>query len=215
MLTLRQRLSLEDLPTHTQISLDAFRGIAFAVESALFSGSAISDLSGISSVTMLVKASREDTESAALMASTVAAADFGNCTLTQWVAGTHQHVTFAFDAAEANLDLQGSTKRILWLVFKALFSSGDSVILGRGFLTLHEANAEATGTPPENPAPALSAAEADARFVRFDGAQTLQSAERLQALTNLGLAWLAGASKAGGKITLSDGSVIWIEAPAA
>lgn len=212
MLTLRQRLALSDVPTSVQLSLDAFRGLPFAVECALFESAAISTLTGITSITMLAKASREDTESAALMASTVAAADFETCTLSQWVAGTSQHVTFEFTAAEANLDLSGSTKRVLWLVFKALLSSGDSVILGRGFLTLHEVNADATGTPPENPAPALSAAEADARFVRFDGTQTLETSEKLQALTNLGLAWLAGSTLANGKVTLSTGQTIFVEA---
>jgi hypothetical protein len=213
MLTLRQRLSLEDLPTHTQISLDAYRGIAFKVQSALFAGSAISDMSGISSVTMIVRASREDTDAAALMSETVAAASFGSCTLNQWLAGTHQHATFAFDSAESNLDLQGGAKRIFWLVFKALLSGGDTVILGRGFLTLHEANAAASGTPPENPGPALGTSEADARFVRYDGTQTLNTDAKLAALTNLGLAWLAGATLANGKITLSSGQKIWLEVP--
>lgn len=213
MLTLRQRLSLTDLPTNTQISLDAYRGIAFQVQSALFSGTAISDMSGISSVTMIVRASREDTDAAALMSETVAAADFGTCTLNEWLAGTGQHATFSFSATESNLDLQGGAKRIFWLVFKALLSGGDTVIIGRGFLTLHEANAEASGTPPENPGPALGTAEADARFLRYDGTQTLNTDAKLAALTNLGLAWLAGASQAGGKITLLDGSVIWLEAP--
>lgn len=213
MLTFRQRLSLEDLPIHTPISLDAYRGIPFSVESALFAGSSISNMSGISSVTMMVRASREDTEAAALMSETVAAANFGTCTLNQWLAGTHQHVTFSFDSAESNLDLQGGAKRIFWLVFKALLSGGDTVILGRGFLTLHEANAVASGTPPENPGPALGTSEADARFLRYDGTQTLNADAKLAALTNLGLAWLAGATKAGGKITLADGSVIFLEAP--
>lgn len=69
-------------------------------------------------------------------------------------------------------------------------------------------------TDEEAPDPLAEASDTwlDARAVRHDTAQTLDSAAILQALTNLGLEWLAGATLASGKITLSSGQVIWLEA---
>lgn len=69
-------------------------------------------------------------------------------------------------------------------------------------------------TDEEAPDPLAEASDTwlDARAVRFDEAQTLDSAAILQFLTNIGLGWLAGATRANGKITLANGQVIWLEA---
>jgi len=69
-------------------------------------------------------------------------------------------------------------------------------------------------TDEEAPDPLAEASDTwlTARAVRHDAAQTLDSDAILQALTNLGLEWLAGATLSGGKITLTSGQVIWLEA---
>lgn len=209
------RLALNAVPvrlSRAELSPEWYRGIALRVECAVFEAAAISDLSAVSSLTMSVRISREDTTSAALMSQTIAAASFTTCTAPQWLAGTHEHVAFEFTAAETNIDLQSGAKLEVYVVFKALLTDGEEVIVGTGRGLVVEANAGAVGDPPENPGPALGTAEADARFVRFDGSQTLETSERLQALTNLGIAWLAGSSLADGKVTLSTGQTIFVEA---
>lgn len=203
MQPLTLRLALNAAPTRlsrAELSPEWYRGVALRVECAVYEATAISSLSAVSSLTMSVRASREDTTSAALMSKTVAAADFGSCTAPQWLAGTHEHAAFEFTAAETNLDLSGGGKLEVYVVFKALLSDGDEVIIGTGRGLVIEANAGAVGDPPENPAPALGAAEADARFVRFDDAQSLTTEQKMQALGNLLTVGETGVTLPNGKI---------------
>ncbi|MES2597175.1 MAG: hypothetical protein V4662_17645 [Verrucomicrobiota bacterium] len=211
MLTLRQRLNRLDKPTDQTFSLDFFRGLPFEVKSAVFQGNGLFDVESLSSVSLLIKA--EPTSETSLLAATVAAIDFDeDCTLEAWAASTGEQMTFSFSAAETNIDLGTDPKKKLWAVFKGLLTNGFSLVLARGWITAHESGIDVTGDPPENPAPALGVAEADARFVRFDGEQSLTEEQQEAALTNLGLGFLAGATKANGRITLNDGSSIFLEA---
>ena len=202
ILTLRQRLAAQ--PPLPAVSLDLLRAMACRIQVAVFDAGGIASLSGVSSLTMLVKQDQTATDVAALMAATVAAADFETATVSGWVAGTAQQATFNFTAAETNLDLQGGARQRFWVVFKALLNSGSTVVLGSGWLMLHEANAGAVGNPPENPGPALDAAAADARFLRFDGEQVLTEGQQLQARANMGLDGPLGVTDHGALTGLSD-----------
>lgn len=189
--------------SRSSLTVSFYRGMALTVEVAVFDAAAIASLAGVTSLTLMVKSSREATDAAALMSKAVTS--FESCTAPQWLAKTHQHAAFEFTAAECNLDLSGGSKATFWLVFKALLSSGDEAILGTGLATCYEANATAAGDPPENPNPGISVSDADARFVRYDGAQTLTTEQATQALTNLGITLGATA------ITWPNGKTTWYD----
>lgn len=214
MSPLTARLALRSPPSvisQAALTLDFYRAIPLSIEVAVFDAAGIASLTGVTSITLMVKATREGTDAAALMSKTVSS--FTSCTAPQWIAGTNEQAAFEFTAAECNLDLSGGSKAAFWLVFKGLLSTGDEVILGTGRATCYEANATAAGDPPENPNPAISLGDADARYVRYDGEQTLLSAQQLDVLTNLGLAWLAGATLSTDRITLSNGKFLWLQVP--
>jgi len=165
---LTARLALRSPPSvisQAALTLDFYRAIPLSIEVAVFDAAGIASLTGVTSLTLMVKATREGTDAAALMSQTVSS--FTSCTAPQWIAGTNEHAVFEFDSAECNLDLSGGAKAAFWLVFKALLSSGDEVILGTGRATCYEANAADAGDPPENPNPGISIASADARYLRW------------------------------------------------
>ncbi|MES2598604.1 MAG: hypothetical protein V4662_24935 [Verrucomicrobiota bacterium] len=204
LLTQRIKLSTVPVVSAASLTLDFFRGAPLRLECAAFTSSDIASMAGVSSVTLLMKKERTDKDSAALMAKTVAAADFTSATAAQWVAGTHEQFAFDLSAAECNLDLGTDERKVFWLVFKALLSSGSTVVLGCGFATCYEANQDPVGDPPENPGSAFSQAEADARFVRFDGEQELTEDEQDQAKANLGLDGPLGVTDHGALTGLAD-----------
>ena len=192
-----------------QFSLPAWRASALALEFGIFESGAVMSLADVSSITLRVR--KAPLATALLLERTVASASFSSCTLAQWAAGTHEHLRIELTSAAMNITM-GMARSTLHVTLSATLSSGSVRVLGVGSLVLHDANAVA-GDAPAEVGTATTQGECDARYLRYDGTQTLDSSKKLQALTNLGLSWLAGATKAGGKITLSDGSVIWLEAP--
>lgn len=188
-LTRRLRCQAQTDSFTSGYSLEFWRGSALVVQLGIFDGNNVADLSDVASVTLRVKDSRTDTSGVSLMSQTIENGDFEAATSAQWTAGTHQHVVMEFSNAECNLD-PGSEKKELWYVVTALLGSGDIVTIATGKAIVYEDNSENTGTPPENPDNYFNAEEAlgmiAANAVRFSAAQTLTTAQKLQAAANLG-----------------------------
>lgn len=146
-----------------ELSLEHVRGFPMRLHVGLFDGPAVVTVANLASLSLVVKDSRSSA-SAPLMAATVT--DFTSCTSTAWADGSGKHAEFEFTAAECALDLSGSDRRDLWLSFKAITSDGDEMWYGGGKFVLYESGAEIEGEPPENAAPGISLAEADARYIR-------------------------------------------------
>lgn len=146
------------------IAAGVWKGRAARLQVGLFESGAPASIGNIESVTLVVKASRESVD-AALMSATVAAASLVQVTSAQWLAGTHQTAEFEFTNAETNLTVSGD-KAEFWMAITAVLDSGDLVTYGHGKLVVYNDNADAVGDPPENPDPALTIVQGDARYVR-------------------------------------------------
>lgn len=173
-LTLNTDLSRDDL------RLEFYRGLPVNVRCFVRYGTTAASLVGVQSVTLMVRTSREDTEVPALMSDTIDGADLSDCTLVQWEAGTHEHVTFGFTGAETNLVVTGK-KRTLWLVAKAMLTDGREVVLGTGQAVCHESNAIPAGEVPENADPAISVAAGDARYAALEHGHEMSGVDGLTA----------------------------------
>lgn len=149
-----------------QLNATLWRGRAAVIQVGLFERGAAASLAGITSLTLLAKAAR--TATATVISKTVLAAALTPCSTAQWTAGTHQHAAITLTAAEANVAMTAKS-RVLHLVVKAQLSTGDEIIFGVGTLTVHDANAEPAGDPPENPEPAISGAAAAALVAEATG----------------------------------------------
>lgn len=205
----RLKIELTAPKTRAQFSATVWRASAVALELGLFSAGASVTLADYSSITLRVRKARMAAD--VLLEKTVAFASLTACTATQWAAGTHEHARIELASTEMNLAMSSKLDTLHITVSAVLAVGGSTEVLGMGELILHDANA-VPGTVAENADPATSLAECDARFLRYDSPQTLLEAQQLAVLTALGLAWLAGSTLANGKVTLSSGQVIWVEA---
>lgn len=181
-----------------QFSVPAWRASALALEFGIFEAGAVLSLAEVSSITLRVRKARLAT--ALLLERTVAAADFTSCSLAQWAAGTHEHLRVELTSDAMNI-ATGALTSTLHVTLSATLSSGSVQVLGIGSLVLTDANAVA-GEAPDEVGTALTLAEADARFVRFDGAQSLTTEQKMQALENLLTVGESG-------ITLPNGKIIY------
>lgn len=205
----RIKIEVTASKAHAQFSATVWRASAVALELGLFSAGASVTLADYSSITLRVRKARLASD--VLLEKTVAFASLTACTAAQWAAGTHEHARLELTSTEMNLAMSSKLDTLHVTVSAVLASGGSTEVLGMGELILHDANA-VPGTVADNADPATSLAECDARFLRYDSPQTLLEAQQLAVLTALGLDWLAGATRANGKITLANGQVIWLEA---
>lgn len=201
----KQRFKADQSASSPALHVRLWQGRATRFEVGLFNGAAIADITDIVSLNLRVKASQSDT-GASLMSATVLAASLNVITVPQWTAGTHEAAVFTFTNAECNLAVAGVSQNY-WLAVTALLTSGSIVPFGCGQLTVMRDNADAVGNPPENPDPALSLSDTDARYVRHDEAQELDEEAQLQALSNLGITITAT------RLTLPGGGFIFINKP--
>lgn len=203
------RLKLDTRATRDRAAFSAtlWRASAVALELGFFEGGAVLDLTGVTSITLRVRSAR--LAEAVLLEKTVAAAAFTSCTVPQWTAGTHEHVRLELTSAETNITI-GFKNAVLHVTVSAQLSTGSVQVLGMGEINLVDANAVSGDVSP-GAGTAVTLEECNALFVSR-AVQSLSGAEKLQVLTNLGLAWLNGATLSGGKITLSTGQTIFVEA---
>lgn len=181
METRRLQLDTAADKSRPQFSVPAWRASALALEFGIFTSGVVMSLADVSSITLRIRKARLAT--ALLLERTIAAVDFTSCTLAQWAAGTHEHLRIELTSDALNLTM-GSLSSTLHVTLSATLSSGSVQVLGIGSMVLNDANAVA-GEAPDEVGTAITLAEADARFVRFDGAQTLTNDQKLQALSNL------------------------------
>lgn len=120
------------------------------------------DLSSVQSLNLKIQPSQ--TVRGVLADKTVTALNT-SLTAQQWSLNTLSHIAFEFTNAEMNIFTEGA-RRVLWLVITAITTGGSEVTLAAGNFILHEDNNESVGTPPENPGPALSLEQGDARYLR-------------------------------------------------
>lgn len=142
-----------------------WKGGALRLELGVFDGAAIYNVSGLTSITIRVRAGQQATGH--LMEKTVVAADFNlSLTTTQWDAGTHQHAVFSFTDTETNLDMDGHSQKELWMVVSALTTGGERIIISAGPVTIIAPNWEVPEDEDlaDTPAGGISTAEADARY---------------------------------------------------
>jgi hypothetical protein len=166
----RIRLALE-LTKPLVGSVDFFTGVspempvgrAVQFELGLFNNGALDDLAQLTSVRLEVKellsAGVIDKSKAPVMVAVVSAVDFTQVTQGQWEAGTGQHVTVAFAAADTGLTVSATTNRTDygWVVTGSV--GGEDVTLGSGTVT---AVADGGLTVVESPEPG------DPGYVRLD-----------------------------------------------
>jgi hypothetical protein len=145
-----------------QFSADMWKGAATAFQVGLFRGGVAESIEGVSSLTWRVKNARMG--SVTLMSKTIAGNDLTECTSGEWQAGTGQHATFEFSAAECNLPM-GGKNAAFHVTITALLLSGATVTCGVGELRVWDANAEVAGDPPENPEALLTIDIGDARYL--------------------------------------------------
>lgn len=143
-----------------QCQVPIFRASAVLLDFGLFAGSVPQVWTGITSVTLRVRAAR--LASVVLIEEVVTS--FNTCTAAQWNAGSHEHFSVSLSAAQTALAMSAKVDT-LHATLSALRDDGEVVVLGWFELVMHDANA-LPGTVAETVAPGLSLAEADARYVR-------------------------------------------------
>lgn len=202
ILTQSLELTLDTDLSRDDLRLEFYRGLPLNVRCFVRHGATAASLTGVQSATLMLRTSREDTETAALMSDTVDGDDLSDCTLVQWTAGTHEHVTFGFTGAETNLVVTGK-KRTLWLVAKAMLDDGREVVIGTGQAVCFESNAIPAGTVAENADPAISVAVGDARYAPLNHEHEIEVTD-VNGLTGLLAAKAALTDLVNGLLTKAD-----------
>lgn len=184
-------------------AIESVRGNSTKFQFGLFDpDDAVSDISQIASMTIQIRKSQM--EGSTVLAQQTIASGSLDATLdaTTWGDRTKQHVEFEFTDAEMNFDPGGPLKRY-WLTVKITTLGGVTNVISAGFYVHHESNS-AAGSPTENPGTSLSLEEADARFVRYDGDQALNSSNQDQVMENMDLLNEADDGDQGVKLTRNE-----------
>jgi hypothetical protein len=201
MQTHRLKIEITAAKTRAQFSATLWRASAVALELGLFDAGVSVTLADYSSITLRVRKARLAAD--VLLEKTLAFSSLSTCTAAQWAAGTHEHARITLTSAEMNLAMASKLETLHVTVSAVLADGGSTEVLGMGELILHDANA-VPGTVADNADPATSLAECDARFLRYDGAQTLTTGQKNQAIANIGII------KTADRITFPDGSFIYL-----
>lgn len=143
-----------------QCTVPIFRASAVVLDFGIFAGSVQQSWTGITSVTLRVRAAR--LASVVLIEQVVTA--FTACTAAQWAAGTNQHFSVSLSAAQTALAMSAKVDT-LHATLSTLRADGGVEVLGWFELVMHDANA-LPGTVADTVAPGLTVAEGDTRYVR-------------------------------------------------
>ncbi len=143
-----------------QCQVPIFRASAVVLDFGVFAGSLPQVWTGITSVTLRVRAARL----APVVLIEQVVTSFSNCTAAQWAAGAHEHFSVALTAAQTALSMSAKVDT-LHATLSALRADGGVEVLGWFELVMHDANA-LPGTVAETVGPGLTVAEGDTRYVR-------------------------------------------------
>ncbi|HUS37375.1 MAG TPA: hypothetical protein VM680_18655 [Verrucomicrobiae bacterium] len=127
----------------------AWRGTDFQFELAFAFQGALVTPSNFDSITITVKDAK-DRRGPKLMEKIMSAADINtDLEEAQWTAGTHQHVTVPFTAAETALDLGNADEKEFFLSVIGITAAGRRVPLGTAKFTLEDDGTSGSDiTPP-------------------------------------------------------------------
>lgn len=137
--TIRLKIDLDSLDSFKDINGRTpvmWNGADVEFQVAFFRGNVlVDDIANYATISLAVKAMNATPDTAPYMEETVSSANITTgMTLAQWNAGTHQHASFRFSAAESTLPLAGAAAVNFWMVVygtltdAAQFTAGCTVL---------------------------------------------------------------------------------------
>ena len=170
--TVRLLRDYNNAPSVNETLIEAVKGNPLAIEVGIFQDGIPFDLTSLTSVSFVVRTSRAVATN--LATDTIAVAAMTQIpNRARWDRGTAQHGTFAFTDAEMNLTVTSPYTDYWWSAY-ALPTNNEEITLGMGTFRLYESNIANGGIPAVNPGATITAAEADAAYLKHtaNGATT-------------------------------------------
>lgn len=161
--TIRLPLDYQLKPDAAEVQIDAFKNNALNIQFGIFNNVKPFDLSGLVSVTLHIRPSRNTASNLASI--TLAAAELKALpNRARWDSGAMQHGTFELTDAQMNQTVGGSYADYWWVVY-AINSNADEITLGNGVFRMWESNIDNADVAPTNPGATITLAEAVALFL--------------------------------------------------